>query len=175
MEQSQKLTAAREAREAAATPTQKRNQKFLNHLTTFLEPIPDDVWHDFTIEVQTVANRYARKRPAPAATGVPPPDFNQGGGGAFQMPQQQMYGYAPSQTQGTFRTGSTPPSFPALPQVQQGYMQPSPGYPAMNTPQMPLSPSTTATGQSSTQGSYQAGAGESDRQNVMNILTNPNP
>ena len=97
------------------------NQKFLDHLT-FLEPIGNDMWHDFTLEVQTVAHRYRRKRSATAgATGVASSSdsFAQQ---SYQVPQQQIYGFQTS-----------PPAFLTLPNIGFGYM-PSPGFPPVKSP-----------------------------------------
>ena len=180
MEQSQKLMAAREAREHEMTPREDRNRKFLNHFSTFLEPIDDEQWHEFTTEVQGVANRYSRKRPAPAAAGAPPqlPIFHLP---ASQLPAGQSSSDTTIQTQltllgqqpnvlsyfpqqhGQFRTGTTPP--------QQGFRTgTSPpfgnignlsastllagSYPNLNTPtinvQSPTHPTTTSTTTSET-------------------------
>jgi hypothetical protein len=165
MEQSQKLTEAREAREASTTPRQKRNQKFLNHLSTFMEPISDEHWHDFTIEVQTVAHRYARKGAPSAAAGAP---LSQAGGVGDNFPQGYAipYGYG----QATYRTGTTPPSFPPLPNIPQGFLASPTNYQQINTPQpMGVSPSGSST-QSSTQMSSQSQSGSGELTDVMNIL-----
>lgn len=182
LQQYHQVSAARQAREESKTPRDKRNQTFLNHLATFLEPIEDDCWHEFTTEVQSTAVRYARKktRTEPAATtpsaalGAPTSTmdcFTQPG--MFQSQQQQFAFNNP--TPGSFpslpslqsqrATCTSPISFPTLQSMQQSFLPNSPVFPALNTPQ--LSPDTMQ-GSNVRVTTAQGGAGDAD---VMTYTT----
>lgn len=158
LQQYHQASAARQAREESKTPRDKRNQTFLNHLATFLEPIEDDCWHEFTTEVQSTAVRYSRKKTRTsaasttpsAALGAPtstidcftPP-------GMYQSQQQQQFAFS-NPTPGNFptlpslqsqrATCTSPIGFPTLQPMQQSFLANSPGFPTLNTPQLSPDP-----------------------------------